>query len=390
MRFEDSPEPFISTPTPPPLPGGLPPRPPRRSGSPPEPRRPRRPEGDASGDPRASQPRIPAEGGTPPPASGGDRPEHRRPPRRSEPRGDAGGPGAPGGEARPSQGAPSRRRGDRGGRGERDRRPVGENRRGPRGGGEADRRSGPAPRTAVPATASATPEQPAPKSPPAAAPASGTEPVVPVTFLDELGGDLLASVSRSFYLTIRLLPEPLRGPISLGYLLARAMDTIADSPAGSTPTAQRLEHLRALAEMIKYGADSTRLRSISRDLSKRQKHAGERVLLEKIDRCLAWLESLEPAADRWDLQRALARIAHGQELDLMRFGATESGPGSGQEITALKEARELDDYTYFVAGSAGELWTRLCGRHLPDYATLPQAEMLRFGKRFGQGLQLVR
>jgi farnesyl-diphosphate farnesyltransferase len=49
----------------------------------------------------------------------------------------------------------------------------------------------------------------------------------------------------------------------------------------------------------------------------------------------------------------------------------------------------LDDYTYFVAGSAGELWTRLCGRHLPDYATLPQAEMLRLGKRFGQGLQLV-
>lgn len=204
-------------------------------------------------------------------------------------------------------------------------------------------------------------------------------------FLEELGGELLASVSRSFYLTIRLLPEPLRGPISLGYLLARTMDTIADSPAESTPAETRLGHLRAVSEMIKYGADPAALRPIQRELAKRQKHAGECVLLEKIDRCLAWLESLEPAADRWDLQRALARIAYGQELDLVRFG----GGGGEGEINALKTARELDDYTYFVAGSAGELWTRLCGRHLPDFTTLPLEEMLRLGRRFGQGLQLV-
>ena len=35
----------------------------------------------------------------------------------------------------------------------------------------------------------------------------------------ELGGPLLASVSRSFYLSIRLLPRGLRAPIGLAYLL---------------------------------------------------------------------------------------------------------------------------------------------------------------------------
>ena len=46
---------------------------------------------------------------------------------------------------------------------------------------------------------------------------------------NDLGGPLLASVSRSFYLSIRLLPRRLRAPIGLAYLLARASDTIADS-----------------------------------------------------------------------------------------------------------------------------------------------------------------
>ena len=40
---------------------------------------------------------------------------------------------------------------------------------------------------------------------------------------------LLRGVSRSFYLSIRLLPEPLREPVSAAYLLARATDTVADT-----------------------------------------------------------------------------------------------------------------------------------------------------------------
>ena len=38
---------------------------------------------------------------------------------------------------------------------------------------------------------------------------------------------LLPQVSRSFYLTIRVLPYDLRRPVGLAYLLARAADTIA-------------------------------------------------------------------------------------------------------------------------------------------------------------------
>ena len=46
----------------------------------------------------------------------------------------------------------------------------------------------------------------------------------------QLRGEVLRSVSRSFYLSLRVLPKPLRDPLSLAYLLARATDTIADTP----------------------------------------------------------------------------------------------------------------------------------------------------------------
>src|SRR5437899_808119 len=39
---------------------------------------------------------------------------------------------------------------------------------------------------------------------------------------------LLRDTSRSFYLTLRVLPKSIRWPISLAYLLARGTDTIAD------------------------------------------------------------------------------------------------------------------------------------------------------------------
>jgi len=54
---------------------------------------------------------------------------------------------------------------------------------------------------------------------------------------------LLKEVSRSFYLTLRVLPVSIRPQIGLAYLLARTTDTIADTQL--LPVAQRLEALQA-------------------------------------------------------------------------------------------------------------------------------------------------
>lgn len=40
---------------------------------------------------------------------------------------------------------------------------------------------------------------------------------------------LLSAVSRSFYLSMRFLPREMRPGVAVGYLLARATDTVADT-----------------------------------------------------------------------------------------------------------------------------------------------------------------
>ena len=58
--------------------------------------------------------------------------------------------------------------------------------------------------------------------------------------------ELLREVSRSFYLSLRVLPAEVRPQISLAYLLARASDTVADT--GIVARERRLELLRRMRE----------------------------------------------------------------------------------------------------------------------------------------------
>jgi farnesyl-diphosphate farnesyltransferase len=69
-------------------------------------------------------------------------------------------------------------------------------------------------------------------------------------------------------------------------------------------------------------------------------------------------------------------------LDLQRFD-------NPQEIRALGTAADLDEYTYLVAGCVGEFWTRLCFRHVRNFARTSEDEMLALGKRYGMALQLI-
>jgi farnesyl-diphosphate farnesyltransferase len=192
----------------------------------------------------------------------------------------------------------------------------------------------------------------------------------------DLGGPLLKSVSRSFYLTIRILPTHIQAPIGLAYLLARASDTIADT--AEAPESVRLGHLAAFGKMIRDGATDT-LRDLQREIQ--PPDPGERELIARLDRCLAWLASL-PESDRREIAAVMEKIIRGQTLDLQRFP-------KGDRVLALQTAAELDEYTYLVAGCVGEFWTRVCLAHLPRYARVAESELLRIGVNYGKGLQLV-
>ena len=59
---------------------------------------------------------------------------------------------------------------------------------------------------------------------------------------------VLKDVSRSFYVSLRLLPAPMRPATSTGYLLARASDTIADT--AGIPVDDRLDLLDAFRQSL--------------------------------------------------------------------------------------------------------------------------------------------
>ena len=195
----------------------------------------------------------------------------------------------------------------------------------------------------------------------------------------ELGRTILRSVSRSFYLSIRLLPAQLREPIALAYLLARTTDTVADTTR--IPGSVRMETLKMLSDGIQGKASPEAVINHVASFVPSQENAAERTLLDSLPDCLKWVEQTG-GADRDDIRAVLEKITHGQMLDLHRFDTPA-------QVRALQTAADLDEYTYLVAGCVGEFWTRLCFRHLRDFTSLIPDEMLTLGRRYGMGLQLI-
>ena len=190
---------------------------------------------------------------------------------------------------------------------------------------------------------------------------------------------ILRSVSRSFYLSIRFLPAQLREPIALAYLLARATDSVADTIGISGLV--RIETLKMLSNGIQGKASRDVVVDLIASFVSLQANESEQRLLESLPDCLALLEQMEQA-DRTDIRAVLEKITRGQKLDLQRFD-------NPQEIRALSTAADLDEYTYLVAGCVGEFWTRVCFRHVRNFANLSEDQMLVLGKRYGMALQLI-
>ncbi len=203
----------------------------------------------------------------------------------------------------------------------------------------------------------------------------------------ELLTDLLKATSRSFYLTLRVLPSAIRPQIGLAYLLARTTDTIADTEI--VPTAQRLLALQLLHERIL----GSRAPVNFGELAKHQGSDAEKLLLEKVGDSLAALEDFSET-DKKLVRDVLNIIISGQELDLQRFGGRSQAHGRwdarpAAKIIALETDVQLDDYTYRVAGCVGEFWTKMCRAHLFPDAQIDEKQFLIDAVRFGKGLQLV-
>lgn len=186
-----------------------------------------------------------------------------------------------------------------------------------------------------------------------------------------LSRKVLKDVSRSFYLSLRFLPKGFRAPTSVGYLLARASDTIAD--AGQLGIMERRDLLVQFVKFVNEGKmfQMPKFKGLAE---------GEKVLMSKLGDCVAALGNL-PDWQQVSVRKVVGIITEGQCWDLDRF--------AGEGVVSLNSDAELRTYTYQVAGCVGEFWTEIGIGGRGDFARASDDEMMRWGKAYGRSLQLI-
>src|SRR5438094_289885 len=131
---------------------------------------------------------------------------------------------------------------------------------------------------------------------------------------DHVTRGLLRSVSRTFYLSVRILPRSLREIMGVAYLLARASDTIADCE--NAAVAVRLRRLTDFGTMIQVSSNSVAVGNIQRDIQ--PKSEGEQTLIAGLPEVLERFHAFKPW--EWkETQELLANIIRGQSNDLRTF-----------------------------------------------------------------------
>lgn len=190
--------------------------------------------------------------------------------------------------------------------------------------------------------------------------------------------DLLEKTSRTFALSIPLLPEPTRREVTVAYLLFRIADTFEDS--ASWPREQRIASLDTFCELLER-PDPERTRRCAEQWRAATPidHAGYLELLAELPFVLDAFFALGDEARRRVRHHTL-RTAHG----MAEFVARTEADGR----LVLADLEDLRRYCYVVAGIVGEVCTDLFLLDRPQLAPF-EAALRERAALFGEGLQLV-
>jgi farnesyl-diphosphate farnesyltransferase len=189
---------------------------------------------------------------------------------------------------------------------------------------------------------------------------------------------LLQKTSRTFALSIPMLPEPTRAQVAIAYLVFRIIDTLEDAVHWSPP-----RRLKALAEMksLLGSLDPEHGQRVATRWLERPPldHEGYLELLAATPHVLEALSGLADGARASIVRHALRSVAG------MSVFVDQSDPNGHLRLQTLEDLR---DYCYAVAGVVGEMLTDLFLLGRPELAGVAR-ELRERAVRFGEGLQLV-
>ncbi|MCK0526147.1 squalene/phytoene synthase family protein [Anaerobiospirillum sp. NML120449] len=196
----------------------------------------------------------------------------------------------------------------------------------------------------------------------------------------ELMYEHLNKVSRSFALTIPLIPNPLRDCISLAYLLCRVVDTVEDD--ARAPLVDRITWLSDFSFLS--GSDFAdldvllALKKRALELTSTGGSAADDIeLLKVMDKAVNLLLSYDEEIQAV-LCRALSIMSHGMSSNLRRR--------LHEANHTVSDLDEVDSYCYFVAGVVGEMLAELFVLYDRE---VDKKDLLELAVSFGEGLQLT-
>lgn len=184
---------------------------------------------------------------------------------------------------------------------------------------------------------------------------------------------LLEHTSRTFALSIPLLPEPVMQQIMVSYLLFRIADTFEDEAGWSN--AERIAALDAFDALL-------------RRVDRSPPGAAEHWRLDRVDVASDAYAELLRSAD--EVLSALARFEPiARATIIAHLHRTIGGMRLWLERDVLPSTvEEVKEYCYYVAGIVGELCSELFILHEPALEHA-RDEILALAPHFGEGLQLV-
>ena len=185
--------------------------------------------------------------------------------------------------------------------------------------------------------------------------------------------EILPAVSRTFALSIRLLPGDLGVAVRDAYLLCRMADTIEDAPDSTAH--EKAELLDLLSRCFEDANAPRDLALRSEKLSGVEAHLR---LLRNAELVFTSYGNL-PARTRMHVRRWVREMIGGMRKFVLAYP-------HGIRIQSLEEYRE---YCYYVAGTVGYLLTDLWHEHSPSIGP-HRYELLREKSReFAEALQTV-
>ena len=183
----------------------------------------------------------------------------------------------------------------------------------------------------------------------------------------------LQKVSRSFALTIPLLPESLVDYISNAYLLCRIADTVEDDPVANND--KKISWLKSFATFCADGFND------EMELLRLHKTGVELVNDGAVESELNLIKDMTPVIMRTISFPSRIRNILARGVAILSLGMAESLSNPD-----IHNQDDVDRYCYFVAGVVGELLAALFSEHNHH---IDKKTIMTLSVSFGEGLQLT-